>query len=513
VGFAALVAAGAVGTTTIPATASAPTGEATRTAYADATISTETVVVPMVFPVVGGVSYSDTFLVCRSGCTRKHLGQDLMSPRMRPLVAVFNGTLQSVKRESVPGDGNYLTLAGDNGWSANYLHMNNDTPGTDDGRGTVDYAFAPGIRSGLRVVQGQLLGWTGDSGNAESTGPHTHFELRKGEPWSGIVYNAKASLDRAWRLAAPQTAGPHPNGTVVRDARFGPAWLIDSGRKRLIGKGTLALNGYRLTDVVPVQKAEIDMYARGADVPIRDGLVVRGADGAHWVIGDGARIAVPTESLALIGVAPDRVRVADGESLARTPLAVEQTLPGPVRDGALLRLEGSSTLWLVQDGERHAVPDIPTLNSWGIAHQDAWTLPADTFGPVPTPAPSDSATPTDAPTSGPTLPLPVVPYEHRSNPTPSGGPTAAPPPADSTVPAGSTPDGSTSGDPRLGDVLRPRDGSLLREPTGVTWLVDDGEKRLIPSGKVLHAYAMGAVTKRPVWATTLADLPRGRDFP
>ncbi len=451
-------------------------------------ISMAPATVPMVFPIVGGVSYTDTFLACRSGCSRQHLGQDLMSPKMRPLVAVFNGVI-SVRRETTVGGGNYVTLRGDNGWSANYLHMNNDTPGTDDGRGTAAYFTAPGIRDGLHVVQGQLLGWSGDSGNAESTGPHTHFELRKGEPWSGVVFNAKLSLDRAWRLAGPQTAGPHPDGMLVRDARFGPAYLLEDGRRRLISKGTLALNGYRLTDVVPVQAAEIAMYERGPDAPMRDGLVVRGSDDAMWVVVDGARIRVPEGSLSAIGVAPERVRVADAESIARTPLAADQTLPGAVRSGALLRVEGTSSLLLVQDGELRPVPDIPTLNSWGIPHQDAWTVSAQVLDPQPGPEPSPSASPTTD------VDGPVDEVLGVLDPIP--GPSAEP--AERTS--------------RGGEVLMPRPGSLLREPSGATWLVDNGERRLIPSGAVLHAYAMGAVTKRPAYAETLARIPQGRAFP
>lgn len=466
--------------------ASATTSDASRLGYADATVSGASVVVPMVFPVVGGVSYSDTFLACRSGCSRQHFGQDLMSPRMRPLVAVFNGTVRDVRRETAPGGGNYITLVGDNGWSANYLHMNNDTPGTDDGRGTDRYAFAPGIRSGLRVVQGQLLGWSGDSGNSEGTAPHTHFELRKGEPWSGVVYNPKPSLDRAVRITGPRTAGPHPDGLLVRDARFGPAWLIDGGTRRLIPTAAITLNGYRLSDVIPVQAAELEMYPRGADVPLRDGLVVRGPDGALWVVADGERVRVPAQSLASVGVAADRIRVADAESLARTPVASDQTLPGVVREGALLRAEGAATLWLVRAGRLTAVPDLVTLNSWGIAHQDAWTVPADALAP-----PADRAGPSPDP--------------DRS---PSPGPSASP---DDSPSPGPSPDPDDEPDQAV--PLLPRDGTLLREPTGATWLVDDGVRRLIPSGAVLHAYAMGAVTKRAAHPALLARLPQGRDFP
>ena len=62
----------------------------------------------------------------------------------------------------------------DDGWETRYLHLNNDDPGTDNGRA---WGVADGIVPGARVDAGQLLGWVGDSGNAESTPPHLHLEL------------------------------------------------------------------------------------------------------------------------------------------------------------------------------------------------------------------------------------------------------------------------------------------------------------------------------------------------
>src|SRR5687767_1010889 len=94
---------------------------------------TARVVVPMVFPIAGPASatrYSDNWLACRSGCTRKHMGQDLMGPKMTPLVAPFDGVVTSVKREAAPGGGgNYVVIAADRGpaagWSAIFIHVNN----------------------------------------------------------------------------------------------------------------------------------------------------------------------------------------------------------------------------------------------------------------------------------------------------------------------------------------------------------------------------------------------------
>jgi hypothetical protein len=170
------------------------------------------VIVPMIFPMTGKYHWSDTFLASRGGGTRRHHGQDLMAPKLTPSIAGFNGTVYFATGRG--NAGNIITLEGDNGWTLQYYHMNNDSPGSDDAKGTADYCFAPGLKSGDRVVAGQLIGWVGDSGNAEGTAPHIHFEL-----WNqatGAVYNAAPSLAAAKKLNAPLVFAPAPDLPIAK---------------------------------------------------------------------------------------------------------------------------------------------------------------------------------------------------------------------------------------------------------------------------------------------------------
>ena len=132
----------------------------------------------IVFPVAGTVWWSDTYLACRdAGCSRHHEGQDLFGKKHQKLVAAVSGTIVVLRHRST---GNSLYIRSDaDGWYYGYLHINNDSPGTDNNRNLYSQAFAPNVRLGSHVRRGQHIAYLGDSGNAESTSAHCHFEIRK----------------------------------------------------------------------------------------------------------------------------------------------------------------------------------------------------------------------------------------------------------------------------------------------------------------------------------------------
>ena len=193
----------------------------------------ESVIVPILFPLEERVYWTDTFGAARSG-GRTHAGNDLMAPKMTPILAVVDGKVDWLNLSGQPSSYNSLPyynilLRGDDGNDYFYIHLNNDTPGTDDGQGGVEYAYAPGLTNGTHVEAGDVIGYVGDSGNAEDCDSHLHFEIHlggyvgagTGQTRSPSAIDPYASLKAAPTLDEWDAAGRPPLATW--GASSGPA--------------------------------------------------------------------------------------------------------------------------------------------------------------------------------------------------------------------------------------------------------------------------------------------------
>lgn len=179
----------------------------------------------LVFPVDGEHHFADTFWAGRSHGF--HTGQDIMADKMTPVVAAADGVVRLVNWTSQDHMNRdrccSLVIKHDDGWESWYIHLDNDTTGTDDGKG---WGIKQAITPGVRVVAGQHIAWVGDSGNAEDTAPHVHFELH--DP-SGTVVNPYSAL---------VAAGGNDVGQGARDPLIGGARVL---RKGLSGADVRAL--------------------------------------------------------------------------------------------------------------------------------------------------------------------------------------------------------------------------------------------------------------------------------
>ena len=92
------------------------------------------------------------------GYNKMHLGVDFAAPKGTPVFAAGNGVIEFVGRNG--GYGKYIRIRHNNSYKTAYAHLN---------------GFQKGISRGVRVNQGQIIGYVGSTGR--STGPHLHYEV------------------------------------------------------------------------------------------------------------------------------------------------------------------------------------------------------------------------------------------------------------------------------------------------------------------------------------------------
>ncbi len=95
------------------------------------------------------------------GYSKMHKGVDFAAPTGTPIMASGNGTVEMVGRNG--SYGNYIRIRHNNEYATAYAHMSR---------------FDSSIRRGVRVRQGQIIGYVGTTGT--STGPHLHYEILMG---------------------------------------------------------------------------------------------------------------------------------------------------------------------------------------------------------------------------------------------------------------------------------------------------------------------------------------------
>lgn len=167
----------------------------------------------IVFPVLWGATYRNDYGDPRPG-GRTHEGNDLFAPKHTPLLAVTDGVVHVAWPQ--PTYGYFISLHGDDGYDYWYIHINNDRLGTDDGLGGGRHAYQYNVDSGYRVQRGQVIGFLGDSGNAENTPAHLHFEIHR--PDDNVI-NPYLSLRAATVLYQP-TPTPTLSNEIWPYAQF-----------------------------------------------------------------------------------------------------------------------------------------------------------------------------------------------------------------------------------------------------------------------------------------------------
>ena len=93
-----------------------------------------------------------------SGYNKMHKGVDFAAPSGTPIFAAGNGVIEYAGRNG--GYGKYIRIRHDSTYKTAYAHLK---------------SYKKGISSGVRVKQGDVIGYVGSTG--KSTGPHLHYEI------------------------------------------------------------------------------------------------------------------------------------------------------------------------------------------------------------------------------------------------------------------------------------------------------------------------------------------------
>ena len=94
------------------------------------------------------------------GYNKMHRGTDFAAPMGTPIMASGSGII--TRARWCGGGGNCIKIKHNSTYATIYAHLK---------------SFSRGIKEGIRVKQGQIIGYVGSTGN--STGPHLHYEVVK----------------------------------------------------------------------------------------------------------------------------------------------------------------------------------------------------------------------------------------------------------------------------------------------------------------------------------------------
>jgi len=126
------------------------TGEAMQKQYLKAPLSYSRI--------TSGFSYARFHPVTQS--TGPHRAIDYAAPIGTPIMSVGDGTVMQASWNG--GYGNFISVHHNDTYTTEYAHLS---------------SYARGIRRGIKVKQGEVIGYVGSTG--WSTGPHLHYQIKK----------------------------------------------------------------------------------------------------------------------------------------------------------------------------------------------------------------------------------------------------------------------------------------------------------------------------------------------
>jgi peptidoglycan LD-endopeptidase LytH len=142
---------------------------------------------PLMVPVEGVEpgALTDTFHEARDG-GRIHMATDILAPRGTPVLAAANERIIKLSNHGAGGISIYAADA-----SGRYVYYYAHLMG-----------YAPNVKEGLPVQEGDVLGFVGTTGNAPPNTPHLHFQVMRSDAnyWNGTPIDVRTFITKPGRI-------------------------------------------------------------------------------------------------------------------------------------------------------------------------------------------------------------------------------------------------------------------------------------------------------------------------
>jgi len=142
---------------------------------------------PLMVPVEGvsPSSLTDTYHQGRSG-GRIHMATDILAMRGTPVLAAAKGRIIKLANGGAGGITIYIADASGR-YVEYYAHL--------DG-------YAPDVKDGLAVQEGDVIGFVGTTGNAPPNTPHLHFQVMRSDAnyWNGTPIDVRSFITKRGRM-------------------------------------------------------------------------------------------------------------------------------------------------------------------------------------------------------------------------------------------------------------------------------------------------------------------------
>jgi murein DD-endopeptidase MepM/ murein hydrolase activator NlpD len=235
------------------------------------------------FPVAGRANFTDDWMNPRTTpCPHLHMGTDIFADFGTPIVASEPGIVNARGRHPVGGLSVWVT--GQSRMSYYYAHLER---------------FAD-IAPGTHVEAGTVLGYVGDTGNAEGGAPHLHFSLHppKGKSF-GVV--GSSSLGRS--LTPYANPKPYLDQWLTQSEIRAPLLVEELGRR---------------VDADPASASRLASLLRPGDLAGFAGASGAGPFGLPW-----SRLFLIAAGLGLVAVVQALVAIGRSSKARRTTPAEE----------------------------------------------------------------------------------------------------------------------------------------------------------------------------------------------